>query len=240
MDLKTNDIYDLIDTEIPKTSMPAIGDAMELLEKLQSEGYTQALSIHLSKGLSGTFEMVWSLRDKARELGIHLEVVDSNSISMGLGFLVMRAARMREAGASLEEILAAILRQKEDTKVFFVVKTLEYLRRGGRIGRIEGGLGDLLNFKPIISINKEGVYYTVEKVRGRKKSLKAIAELAEKEIAGRKMDVSILHGKALEEAQEIYDEFQGKVASLSLYDITSALGVHVGPGLIGICMSPAE
>lgn len=217
--------------------MPNLGRAVELLERLKEEGYTHALAIHISKGLSGTFEMVHSLKEKADEIGIKLEVIDSNSISMGLGFLVLKAATMLEESETLNKTIETITRLKEKTKVYFVVKTLEYLRKGGRIGRIEGGLGDLLNFKPIISINKEGVYYTVEKVRGRKKSLKAIAEIVEKDILGKDVSLSVLHGNAIEEAREIYEQFSQKIKNVSVLDITAALGVHVGPGLIGICYS---
>lgn len=239
-DLKTNEIYELIEKEVPKTSMPNLGRAINLLEQLKEEGYTHALAIHISKGLSGTYEMVYGLKEKADEIGIKLEVIDSNSISMGLGFLVLRAAKMLENSDTLGNIIDTILRLKEKTRVYFVVKTLEYLRKGGRIGKIEGGLGDLLNFKPIISINKEGVYYTVEKVRGRKKSLKAIADLVEKEIADKKVELSVLHGNAIDEAKEVYERFSHTIKNVSVLDITSALGVHVGPGLIGICYSEIE
>lgn len=237
IDLKTNQIYDLIQKEIPKTSMPNLGRAVGLLEKLKEEGYTHALAIHISKGLSGTYEMVNALKEQAEEIGIKLEVIDSNSISMGLGFLVLKAAEMIEEAKPINEIVDTILKLKEKTKVYFVVKTLEFLRKGGRIGRIEGGLGDLLDFKPIISINKEGVYYTVEKVRGRKKSLKAITNIADKDIEGKNVYLSIVHGDVIEEGKEIYEHFAQKIKDVSLIDLTAALGVHVGPGLIGICFS---
>lgn len=236
-DLKTTEVYALIEKEIPKTSMPNLGRSIDLLEKLKEDGYSHALAIHISKGLSGTFEMVDSLREKAREIGIELEVIDSNSISMGLGFLVLKAASMIEEGKNLEEIIPAINKLKDKTRVYFVVKTLEYLRKGGRIGKIEGGLGELLNFKPIISINEEGVYYTVSKVRGRRRSLEAIKKIVDKDIAGKKVQLSVLHAIALEEAKEIYNYYTDKVSDLSMDDITAALGVHVGPGLIGIAWS---
>lgn len=237
IDLKTNEIYELIAKEIPKTSMPNLGISINLLERLKEEGYTHALAIHISKGLSGTFKMVHGLKDKAEEIGIKLEVIDSNSISMGLGFLVLQAAYMIGKSEDIDNIVKTIIDLKEKTRVYFVVQTLEYLRKGGRIGRIEGSLGDLLNFKPIISINKEGVYYTVEKVRGRKKSLKAIVDIAEKYIDGKDVLLSIVHGNVIEEGREICKHFSEKIDNVSLYDLTSALGVHVGPGLIGICIS---
>jgi DegV family protein with EDD domain len=121
-DLKTNEIYELIEKEIPKTSMPNLGRAVELLERLKEEGYTHALAIHISKGLSGTFEMVHSLKEKADEIGIKLEVIDSNSISMGLGFLVLKAAAMLEESETLNKTIETITKLKEKTKVYFVVK----------------------------------------------------------------------------------------------------------------------
>ena len=145
IDLKTNDIYELIKKEVPKTSMPAIGDAMETLERLKNEGCTHILAIHISKGLSATFEMVNGLKEQAQEMGMVMEAIDSNSISMGQGHLVLTAAAMRDRGEDFETIVKTILELKEDTKAYFVVNTLEYLRKGGRIGKIEGSLGDLLN-----------------------------------------------------------------------------------------------
>ncbi len=240
IDLQTNDIYALIKKEVPKTSMPAIGDAMETLERLKNEGCTHVLAIHISKGLSATFDMVNGLKDNAKELGMEMEAIDSNSISMGLGSLVLTAAAMRDKGYEFSAIVDKIKDLKKETEVFFVVNTLEYLRKGGRIGKIEGSLGDLLNVKPIISINDEGVYYTVEKVRGRKKSLKAIADVAKKSIENKDVHLSILHGNAIDEAKEIYEDFKKDYPDVVLYDITSALGVHVGPGLIGITYSKRE
>jgi len=95
------------------------------------------ISIHISSGLSGTYSMVKNLEENARKIGLNLHVIDSKSLSIGLGFLVMKAAQLIENNTPLPEILSSLNRLKEEIKVFFVLKSLEYLRKGGRIGLVE-------------------------------------------------------------------------------------------------------
>ncbi|MBA1336940.1 MAG: DegV family protein [Firmicutes bacterium] len=123
--------------EIPKTSLPSAGKILELLAKLKEEGFMDIISIHISSGLSGTYSMVKNLEENARKIGLNLHVIDSKSLSIGLGFLVMKAAQLIENNTPLPEILSSLNRLKEEIKVFFVLKSLEYLRKGGRIGLVE-------------------------------------------------------------------------------------------------------
>lgn len=241
VDISSQELYEKLPLEIPKTSMPSIGEAVELLENLQSAGYTHALAVLISKGLSGTFSMVDSLKERAQEIGITLTVIDSRALSLGLGFMVTKSAQLLEEGLTVQEVANQMLKLKEKARVFFVVKSLEYLRKGGRIGLVEGTLGDILDIKPIVSINEEGIYYTVDKVRGRNKSLNRIIDIAVEAIGDQTVNLGIVHGAATEEAQMVFDKIKGRVKTkeMTLTMTGPAMGVHTGPGLIGITYCPA-
>ncbi|MDI6706280.1 MAG: DegV family protein [Bacillota bacterium] len=137
VDITPEEVYDSLPREIPKTSLPSAGKILELLAKLKEEGFMDIISIHISSGLSGTYSMVKNLEENARKIGLNLHVIDSKSLSIGLGFLVMKAAQLIENNTPLPEILSSLNRLKEEIKVFFVLKSLEYLRKGGRIGLVE-------------------------------------------------------------------------------------------------------
>ena len=241
VDINSQELYEKLPLEIPKTSMPSIGETVELLEKLKDEGYTHALAILISKGLSGTYSMVDSLKERAKEIGITLIVIDSRALSLGLGFMVTKAAQLLEKGLTVKEVVDQMLELKDKARVFFVVKTLEYLRKGGRIGLVEGTIGDILDIKPIVSINEDGIYYTVDKVRGRNKSLTRIMDIAVEAIGNQKVNLAIVHGAAEEEAKMIFNKIKGRVKTeeLIVTGTVPAMGVHTGPGLIGITFCPA-
>lgn len=241
VDISSQELYEKLPLEIPKTSMPSIGETVELLEKLKEEGYTHALAILISKGLSGTFSMVDTLKEKAKEIGIVLTVIDSRALSLGLGFMVVKAAQLLEKGLTVKEVAENMLQLKEKARVFFVVKSLEYLRKGGRIGLVSGAIGDVLDIKPIVSINEEGIYYTVDKVRGRNKSLNRIIDIAVEAIGDQTVNLAIVHGAAEEEAKMVFDKIKDRIKTgeMIITGTGPAMGVHTGPGLIGITYCPA-
>jgi len=242
IDITSEEFYERLKTEIPTTSMPAVGEAWELFQKLKREGYTHALAILLSSGLSGTFGMVESLKEKVSDLGLNLKTINSKALSLGLGFLVMHAGELIKNNTPLQDIIAKIEGLVAESKVFFVLKTLEYLRKGGRIGLVEGTIGDILDIKPIISINEEGIYYSVAKVRGRARSINKIIEVAKEAVGNRKVLLGVMHGDALEEAQYVLNklkEAQLNIAESFIGQTTASMAVHTGPGLIGITFCPA-
>ena len=130
----------------------------------------------------------------------------------------------------------------KETKVFFVLKTLEYLRKGGRIGLVEGTIGDILDIKPIISINDDGIYYSVTKVRGRARSLNKIIEIVKESIGSQKVLLGVLHGNAPEDAQYVMEKLKEsnlQIEQSFIEQTTASMAVHTGPGLIGITFCPA-
>ena len=198
------------------------------------------LAMHISSGLSSTTEMMRMVAKDFEDLVV--EVVDSKSLSMGLGFLVQQAARWRDEKKSFTQITTGVKTLVEQMGIFFVVGTLEYLKRGGRIGKVQASLGDFLNVKPIISINDEGVYYTYSKVRGRQRSIDRLFKLAQETITGFKnrVLVAVMHAAVPQEAADLLERFKGedKIIQLVTGEIGPVMGVHAGPGLLGICICP--
>lgn len=235
VEITPKEIYDLMPGEVPKTSLPTPEDVLKVLEDLVSQGYTHIVGVFISSGLSGTFNMIHGLASDFKDA--IFEPVDSKSLSLGLGFPVLDAAKNIEAGMSFEQVVAGIRETCTKVRTCYVIKTLEYLKAGGRIGKVEGTIGELLDIKPVISINEEGVYYTLKKVRGRKKSISQLIDLvAEKSDVN--LRVGVLHGMAEDEALEMRSvvEKMAHVKEVFFSQISPVLTVHTGPGLLGVVM----
>ena len=240
VDITPEEVYNSLSREVPSTSLPSTGKILELFQRLKEEGYRDVLSIHISSGLSGTYSMIKNLEENAKQIGLRLHVIDSKSISMGLGFLVIKAAQLIESKTPLNEIIKTLERFKREVKVFFVLKSLEYLKKGGRIGLVEGTLGDMLSIKPIISVNSEGIYYTIAKIRGRKGSIRKLIEIVKGAIGKSRVRVAVMHGNALDEAMEILNSIKDEVNTTYIFagQVGPVVGVHTGPGLVGIGFCP--
>jgi DegV family protein with EDD domain len=237
VEIDAQTVYEGLETEVPTTSLPLGSDLTELLEKIRQEGYTRILGVLLSSGLSGTYNMV---RLASVDAPIPMEVLDTKNIGIGSGMSVIKAATLAKAKVPYDEIVAQTKRAIANTKIFFVLSTLEYLKRGGRIGKVSAMIGSAFDIKPIITCNEDGIYTTVSKARGRKQSLRKTVELAleyAKEAAS--VTLSIAHGNALDDANDIKSEMINQLRSTSkvfVGPVSPALGVHTGPGLIGICV----
>lgn len=240
VDITPEEIYRRFPGEIPTTSMPSPGEARVLFEELRSEGYREVLCLHLSSGLSGTFNSV-TLAARETE-GMRIEVIDTLSLSLGLGLIVLRAAEWREAGMSLEELVERIRELVPRGRAFYVINTLEYLRKGGRIGLVEAALGGLLRIKPIISINEAGKYYTYAKERGPRQSLERLFRITADLTAKERAWIAVLQGRAEDEARALLERVRElpNVARTFLEQISPALVVHTGPGLVGVAVLPVN
>lgn len=237
VDIDAETVYEGLETEVPTTSLPLGSDLTDLLEKIRGEGYTRILGVLLSSGLSGTFNMV---RLQAMDSPLPMEVLDTKNIGIGSGMSAIKAAQLAKAGVAYDEIVRLTKHSIENTKIFFVLSTLEYLKRGGRIGKVSAIIGSAFDIKPIITCNEEGIYTTVAKARGRKQSLRKVVELAlEYAVDASSVTLSIAHGNALQDAQDIKAEMISqlhKVSHVFVGPVSPALGVHTGPGLIGVCV----
>ena len=235
IEIKPEEVYARMPEEVPFTSMPSAGEVIEILEELRRKGFGEVLAVLISSGLSSTHDIFKAIAQQIENLKV--EVFDSLSLSIGLGFLVSEAAEQIKKNCSLREVVEHLKKARDRIEVYYVIPTLQYLRRGGRIGFVEGTVGELLNIKPIISVNQEGKYFTFAKARGRRASLQKLVETARERIGNKLVDLAVMHGGASQEAEEIMSQLKSLLPRLRktvFGQISPALGVHTGPGLVGV------
>lgn len=234
IDVEPEYVYSRMPDEIPTTSMPCTQEIKDLFNRIREEGFTHVLAVHISTGLSGTCEAVKMI---ARDIDhLRIKVVDSKTLSFGTGWMVLDAARNIASGFSFEKVLEKFHSIQPKVQVYYILETLEYLRRGGRIGLVSSMLGSLLDIKPIISVNEEGKYFTFAKAHGRRKSIEKLYEIVAKTVATKRINLAVLHGGALEELNALVERLKHlpNINELVCSDISPVLGVHTGPGLVGV------
>jgi len=221
------------------TSRPTPGDFVAAYRRCLDAGADQLVSVHLSAELSGTWD---AARLAAAQVGEHLvRVVDSRSVAMGTGFAVLAAARAAAAAAGIDAVVAAARRTAEVTRVFFVVDTLEHLRRGGRIGPAAAFLGSALAVKPLLHV-RDGAVVPLEKVRTSARALNRLVQRAVEAAGSGPVAVAVHHLAAPERAERLAAELRDRLPRMTgLYvsEIGAAIGAHVGPGSVGVVVVPA-
>ncbi|MGY1844382.1 DegV family protein [Modestobacter sp. SYSU DS0875] len=220
------------------TSRPTPGDFVATYRRLLGGGADRVVSVHLSGELSGTWD---AARVAAGQVGEHLvTVLDSRSAAMGNGFAVLAAARVAAAGGSAEQVAQAARETAAASRTFFVVDTLEHLRRGGRIGSAAAWLGTALAVKPVLHVT-DGRVVPLEKVRT---SARAISRLVQRaaEVAGdRPVAAAVHHLAAPERADRLADQLRVRLPGLRelhVSELGAAIGAHVGPGAVGVVVAP--
>lgn len=233
IDITPEEVYERLEQEVPTTSLPNVERIETILNELEDEGYTHVISINIASNLSGTSNSIRLILEQHQKLTSY--VFDTNTLTMGEGALVIEAGKMIESGKSFDEIISTLPKLREKIHVFFTLNTLEYLKKGGRIGKVSGTIGELLNIKPLITVNNEGVYETYAKLRGRKQSIKKLLEVLDEYLEKTNCNVWIVDGHAKEEGNELYSKLKDnpKINYINHQILGPALGVHTGPGLIG-------
>jgi DegV family protein with EDD domain len=217
------------------TSRPSPADFAKAYQELLDAGASGVVSIHLSAALSGTLE---SAGAAAADFGDRVSVVDSRSTSMGLGFPVLAAVSAASTGGSMDDVRAAVAAAIERTDTYFVVDTLDHLRRGGRIGAASALLGTALSVKPILHV-EEGAIVPCDRVRTMSRALDRLVELA---LSAAGPDAAVhaaVHHFAAPEradlvASALRDRFGDRLSELYLTELTSVIAAHVGPGVVGV------
>jgi DegV family protein with EDD domain len=215
---------------LPETSAPSVGAFEEAFHRLSDDGADAIVCINLSARLSATMQSA-QLAAKALDGHTPVEIIDSLSASMGIGNLVLHAARRAQAGASLEEIVSEVESRRANQHVFAALDTLEFLRKGGRIGGAQALLGSMLSIKPIISVT-DGAVEPAGRVRTRSKALRFLVDQVP---TGKVELLSVLHADAPD-----LDEFLAMLApvvpdaEVTVGKIGPVIGVHTGPRVIGI------
>lgn len=223
---------------LPTTSQAAPSDFLGLFESFTQAG-DEVVVILLSGKLSGT--MSSAILAYESNPGWPVDVIDSQSISVGLGLLVQEAVRMADAGATRAEISARLLALREQVRLVFVLETLEYLQRGGRIGKAQAFVGTLLKFKPLLGI-VDGEVVPLARVRSRAKALEAAEELLAQQIPARGAAVRMALTNALapEETWALGARLSKRFETSDFFvsDLGPVIGVHVGPGTVGAALMP--
>lgn len=234
---------------LPITSQPSPLEFQKIYEQLaeedaDSETNTEIISIHLASVLSGTYQSAVLAKsmieddDKAR---VSITLVDSKSASYGIGGQVIAAAEAAAAGKSKEEILKIIEKTRKECDIYFMVDTLEYLHKGGRLGKASALIGSLLNIKPILTIDDEGYVSPIDKVRGQKKAMTRIVELMKESNCGRAVHLKLAHVRNPEGAEALKQLISAdfEIVSCTEWSIGAVIGTYVGPGLVAVFVSPA-
>jgi DegV family protein with EDD domain len=236
VDIQPEEVFARFSEEIPSTSLPNPLEVASIFKRIKADGYDKVVAVVISSGLSGTFQMISNFGPSPE--GLEACYIDTRNIGIGSGFTAIRAGELIEQGLPFADVCRGVEQAARDTRLFFCVSTLEYLVKGGRIGRVSGMLGTMLDLKPVISCDQDGIYYTVAKARGRKKSLRLAVEKAVEFAAGAtQYNITVMHGAAKGEADEVLTSLREQLPECGIAiegQITPALVVHTGPGLIGI------
>lgn len=222
------------------TSRPSPQVFLDLYDRLERDGAEQILSVHLSGDMSGTFE---SAQLAARDARVRVVCLDSRQVGVATGYAALAAADAIGAGASVEQAAEAARARAASSASYFYVDTLEYLRRGGRIGAAAALLGGALAVKPLLTID-DGTVSSLEKVRTSGKALARLAELAVAAAGSQDVDVCVAHlaspDRAATLAEQLGERLAGNLDGREVWcsEVGAVLGAHVGPGMLAVCVAP--
>ena len=243
-DISSADLSEALRRWTPvSTSRPSPARLLGAYEKLIADGATEIVSVHLSGDMSGTCD---AARLAARDTPVPVHVVDSRLLGMGLGYAALSAAHAAANGADGAGAAAAASSRAEGTRAFFYVDTLEHLRRGGRIGAAQALIGSALAVKPLLGL-QDGRIVPLEKVRTSARALARLEELAVQAVPGASggdvmVDVTVHHLASPERAEQLCGRLKARlpaVGDLRVSEIGAVVGAHVGPGMLGVVVSPA-
>jgi DegV family protein with EDD domain len=241
VDIQSTEFFARLKTakQLPTTSQVNPRTFFDLFKKLTEEDY-QILAILLSTQLSKTIDSAEQAHEMLPDATV--EIVDSHTTSMAMGFVVLAAARAVEAGANLTEARAVAEHARGNVGVVFAVDTLEFLHRGGRIGGANRFLGTALNIKPILEVTG-GRVEAIERVRTRSKSLSRVIEIVAERSAGRPpLRLATLHANAADDARLLLDEASKTLNPVETYltEVSPVVANHAGPGTVGLAFMAGE
>lgn len=239
IDIHPKEFYErlAVDKNMPSTSQTTPEEFKVAYERLLNDGF-DILSIHISSKLSGTMDS--AIQAKREFPGARIELVDSLSTSMALGFQVLSAARMAAIGASLSECTSVAVEATKHTGVYFALNTLEFLHRGGRIGGAAAFLGTMLNLKPLLEL-RDGRIEAVERVRTFNKTVDRLLDLVEAKLKNEKgpIRLAVIHANEAEKAEKLLHRASHRFSKTVVTDavitpVSPVLGTHTGPGALGL------
>lgn len=243
VDITTDEVIARFAEEIPTTSLPTPDAIRSALEQAEADGYEKAVMVTISSGLSATYQTAELVAHMME--GFPVLCIDTKNIGLAAGMVVQRAVELIEAGVPFEELKGHLDAAAQNTRVFFACKSLEFLRKGGRINEATYRLGSVLNIKPVISCDKNGYYFPIKKARGWEKALATEVKLArEWSVFFRKVRLGICCTKEL----DVFDEMEKRlkeavpnaVPDIQHTLISPDLVIHTGPDLVGVSVIPTE
>ena len=225
-------------SELPKTSQPSIAKLDEILSSLKAKGYTHALGLFLSSGISGFYQNIQYMKDEYE--GVTIAFPDTRITSAPLGYMVESVFRWAEQGEEFTTILDQLENQIQKTSAFIMVDDLDHLVKGGRLSNGAAILGNLLSIKPILYFNDQGVIEVYEKVRTEKKATKRLVEIVKEATANGNYQITVIHGNAPQKAADLRQLLiDGGVATdVSIATFGSVIGTHLGEGSIALGYTP--
>jgi DegV family protein with EDD domain len=232
VDIKPSEFYRKLPnaTTHPTTSQPSAGRFAEAYQQLLSD-HADVVSIHISEKLSGTYASAVQGAEMTDPKRVH--VIDSQLVSMSLGLVTMAATEIASRGANADAIVQKVTEMREQVQTYFSVATLEFLRRGGRIGRASALLGSVLQVKPVLCI-RDGLVTPLERVRTFDRALNRIVELTREVDRGKGLCVIVGHGDAEADAERVARELEPVAETLMIQPLGPVVGAHAGPGVVGV------
>lgn len=226
----------------PKTSLPYMEDIQNAFMEYIEQGCKQIIAINMSSGLSGTYNSFRVVVQKLKKShpDVRVELIDSCSVSIGTGLIVYKVAQWIDQGVCFDEIIKRAYQTLKRSQIFFIVPTLRFLTKGGRLSRVSGTLGEWFKIKPIISMTQEGMLHPIAKAPGFQLAMKELIKQVRKFVQDKEMEaIGIYHSGESEQTKSIIETIKKEIQKLSppeLYfgTITSTILVHGGPGVIGI------
>ena len=237
IDIDDVQLFERIDREgqLPTTSAPSPGQFLEAYQAAFAAGADEVICFTVSGEISATYAAALTAKDMLPETTI--TVVDSRSLSLGQGFIVLKAAELAQAGASRDEIIAGAMRLETDSGFYAALATLKYLAMSGRVGHLAAGMANILNIKPVLTI-QDGKLDMLEKVRTRKKAWARVIELTSEAVGDREIErMGLVHVAAHEQAEELAILLRERINcpdDILIANLTAGLSVHSGAGMVGV------
>lgn len=236
VNISNNEIYSMMEKEIPKSSLPYREDIINAFDQTKNEGYTDAIYIGISSGFSGTFNSVQLVANEFEGLNIHC--FDTKTLSCAQNMLILAAITALRATDNVQEVLHKLQEIRKRMVAMLCVRDLTYLIKGGRIGKVAGTVGSLLKLCPVIKINDEGICETASKTIGFNRALGALINEIKSRFSNMEIAISLTYSSNKKIAEKIKSEIKKycKVKSCEINPVTAVLGVHTGPDMAGIAV----
>jgi len=238
VDLDAAEFYRLLHASknLPTTAQPTAQDFIDIYTKLVDE-VDEIVTVVISHHMSATLQSALMAQEQFTAIPTH--VIDSESVSLGLGMMAIAAARAAAEGQDAQQVVQLLEKIKQSMNVIFTVETLEYLHKGGRIGGATAFLGSALSIKPILYV-KDGRIEPLERARTRKRAVAHLLELVEEKVGKSEAHFAVLHCEADEEARELGEQVKAKFncAELVIAEAGPIIGTHAGPGTLGLSFYP--